>query len=46
MAVALPLLLAYAIVRIHRKLYFAKRQINFGEEGEGVEDFGGGGGDM
>ena len=45
-AVALPLLVAYAIVRLHRKLYFAKRQINFGEEDEGVEDFGGGGGDL
>ena len=40
------MLLAYVIVRIHRKLYFAKRTINFGEETEGGDDFGGGGGDM
>lgn len=45
-AVALPLLVAYAIVRLHRKLYYAKRQINYGEEDEGIEDFGGGGGDL
>ena len=45
-AVAIPLLLAYVIVLIHRKLYFAKRMINFGEENEGGDDFGGGGGDM
>ena len=44
--VAIPLLLAYIIVRIHRKLYFAKRMINFGDEDEGNEEFGGGGGDM
>ena len=44
--VAIPLLLAYVIVRIHRKVYFAKRMINFGEETEGGDDFGGGGGDM
>lgn len=44
---AIPLLLVYIIVLIHRKLYFAKRMINFGEENEeGGEDFGGGGGDM
>ena len=44
--VAIPLLLAYIIVLIHRKFYFAKRSINFDEENEGGDDFGGGGGDM
>lgn len=43
--VAIPLLLAYLIVRIHRKLYFAKRMINFDDEYAGDGD-GYVGGDM
>lgn len=45
MLVALPLLIIYLIVRIHRRLFFASRQIQF-EEGYTSEDFVGGMGDM
>jgi membrane-bound metal-dependent hydrolase YbcI (DUF457 family) len=43
--VVLPLLVIYLIVRIHRRRYFAARQIRL-EEGYSSEDFAGGAGDL